>query len=386
MNTRSAGMWWGLAAVLVAALLFVPLALSNADEAANGFEGFVQSGTCAQPAGEFKADLESDDNAYDVEPYVAVGADGEDVTLGYNGSPGVPGFGLAAIYTDQAFSLVIADPDSDEAVACGDILRPAADKFREAGVAVVQLLPVGSSDVGGIAAIQRTSLQRELDITPTRVRIVLSTEPVSIAGDVADGYEGYVRGGYCDAEPGEIRLELRSDDDNDVVPFEARATDSGDAVTVASYGLAVAPGFSLAAAYADQDFSLVIEDPETGEPAGCGDILEAESDDFVEVGVALVQINPTGEDGGAGLRRGAAGGHGARAGRDPHVLPGPAVRAPRRLTADHPRRHERHDWTHRPHGSRQGRDGPAQRPPARLRPGAHGQGRPGGAVRRYRDR
>ncbi len=94
-------------------------------------------------ADEFKADLESDDDAYDAEPYVAIGADGEAVTLGYYGSPGVPGFGFSAIYTDQQFSLVVADPDSGEAVACGDILRPDADQFGEAGMAVVQLLPVG---------------------------------------------------------------------------------------------------------------------------------------------------------------------------------------------------------------------------------------------------
>ena len=297
MNTRPAVMWWGLAAVVVAGLLFVPIVLSNADDAPNGFEGYVQSGTCADPSDEFKADLESDDDEYDVEPYVAVGADGESVTLGYHGAPGVPGFGFAAIYTDQQFSLVIADADSDEAVACGDILRPDADQYEEAGVAVVQLLPVGSSDVGGVAVIQRTSLQRELDITPTRVRIVLSTEPISVADEVADGYEGYVRGGYCDSEPGEIRVELESEDDYDVMPFQALSADTGDAVTVASYGLAGAPGFGLATAYADQDFSLVIEDPETGEPAGCGDILEADNDEFVEAGVALVLIEPTGDDG-----------------------------------------------------------------------------------------
>ncbi len=210
MKTSSAAMWWGLAAVVVAGLLFVPIVLSNADDAPNGFEGYVQSGTCADPSDEFKADLESDDNEYDVEPYVAVAADGDLVTLGYNGSPGVPGFGLAAIYTDQQFSLVIADADSDDAVACGDILRPDADQYEEAGVAVVQLLPVGSGDVGGLAVIQRTSLQRELDITPTRVRIVLSTEPISVAGEVADGYEGYVRGGYCDSEPGEYGSSSRA--------------------------------------------------------------------------------------------------------------------------------------------------------------------------------
>jgi hypothetical protein len=302
MNTRPAVMWWGLAAVVVASLLFVPVVLSNADEAPNGFEGHIQSGTCADPSDEFEADLESEDDEYDVEPYAAVDGDGESVTLGYYGAPGVPGFGLAAIYTDQQFSLVIADPRSDEPVACGDILRPDADQFEEAGVAVVQLLPVGSSDVEGVAAIERTSVQRELDITPTQVRIVLSTEPVSVPSDVAAGYEGYVQGGYCDSPDEEIRIQLESEDDYDVMPFEALSAETGDPVTVASYGFAGAPGFGLATAYADQDFSLVIEDGESGEPTGCGDIFEADADEFVEAGLALVQILPVDDADEAGVQ------------------------------------------------------------------------------------
>ena len=130
MNVRSAPMWWGLAAVVVAALLVVPLVVGDDDDGAAGFDGYIQSGTCAQPSDDFTADLESEDDAYDVEPYVAVGDDGEPVTLGYYGAPGVPGFGLAAIYTDQQFSMVITDPDTDDAVACGDILRPDADRVR----------------------------------------------------------------------------------------------------------------------------------------------------------------------------------------------------------------------------------------------------------------
>ena len=156
MNVRSAAMWWGwpLSSSRSAGRALV---VSDDDDAAAGFEGYIQSGTCAQPTDDFKVDLESEDDAYDVEPYVAVGADGEPVTLGYYGAPGVPGFGLAAIYTDQQFSMVITDPDTDEAVACGDILRPDADEFEEAGLALVQLLPVGSSDVQGIAAIERAT-------------------------------------------------------------------------------------------------------------------------------------------------------------------------------------------------------------------------------------
>ena len=297
MNVRSAPMWWGLAAVVIAALLVVPLVLGDDDAGAAGFDGYIQSGTCAQPSDDFVVDLESEDSAYDVEPYVAVGENGEPVTLGYYGAAGVPGFGLAAIYTDPQFSVVITDPDTDDAVACGDILQARCRPVREAGVAVVQLLPVGSSDVEGVAAIERATLERELDITPTRVRIILTTDPVSVPDEAAAGYEGYVQGGQCGSPPGELRVELKSEDEYDVTPFKAVSADTGDPVTVASYGSPGAPGFGLAAAYTDQDFSLVIADAESGERTACGDILEADADEFVEAGLALVQILPTGAAG-----------------------------------------------------------------------------------------
>ena len=116
------------------------------------------------------------DGDHDVEPYLAkTGTGDETVVLGYYGSPEAPGFGFSAIYTDQQFSLVITDTDDGDPVACGDILEPDADRFGEAGLAVVQLLPVGDSTVQGVAVIQRTQLERELDVTPTRVRILLSS-------------------------------------------------------------------------------------------------------------------------------------------------------------------------------------------------------------------
>ena len=159
--------------------------------------------------------------------------------------------------------MVITDADTDDAVACGDILRPDADQFGEAGLAVVQLLPVGSSDeenaVQGVAAIERATLQRELDITPTRVRIILSTGPVSTPAEAAAGYDGYVQGGRCESPTGDVHVELKNrDDEPDVTPFRAISAGTGDPVTVAYYGSAGAPGFGLAAAYTDQDFSLVI--------------------------------------------------------------------------------------------------------------------------------
>jgi hypothetical protein len=44
-------------------------------------------------------------------------------------------------------------------------------------LALVQLLPVGDSGVQGFALVERIALQRELDVTPTRVRIVLFAAP-----------------------------------------------------------------------------------------------------------------------------------------------------------------------------------------------------------------
>ncbi len=104
---------------------------------------------------------------------------GEPVTLAYYGADRAPGFGLAAAYTDQNFSLVITDVDTGDPVACGDILKPDADEFTEAGLALVALLPVGDSGVSGYALVERVALQRELDVTPTRVRVLLFAPPAT---------------------------------------------------------------------------------------------------------------------------------------------------------------------------------------------------------------
>ena len=163
-------------------------------------------------------DLESEDDAYDVEPYVAVGDDGEPVTLGYYGAPGVPGFGLGAIYTDQQFSMVIADPDTDEAVACGDILRPDADEFGEAGLALVQLLPGRASSDGPGGRGHRA------DHPPARAGHHAdpgADHPLHRARSACRpkrpaGYEGYVQGGQLRvAEPERSASSSRAEDDYD---------------------------------------------------------------------------------------------------------------------------------------------------------------------------
>jgi len=296
MNTRSGWLWWVVAAVVVAALVVVPLVVSDDDTGAEGFDGYVQSGTCASPSDEFVTDLEGADDAHAVEPYVAVN-EGKQVTIGQYGAPEVPGFSVASIYSNQQFSMVITDPDSTDAVACGDILRPDADQYGDAGLAVVQLLPVGSSSVQGVATIERTQLQRELDITPTRARIVLSTEDVTVPAEGAAGYDSYVQSGPCASPADDLRADSESEDDYDVTPFRALSAETDEPVTVAYYGGPGTPGFGLGAAYTEQEFSVVLTDPASDRPVACGDILKPDDDKFTEAGLALVQLLPAGDAG-----------------------------------------------------------------------------------------
>ena len=286
-------LWWTVVAALPA-LVIVPMVVGAQE--ADGFDGYVQSGTCAAPTDDLRVKLKSDGD-HDVEPYVAKSGAGETEVLGYYGSSELPGFGFAAIYADQDFSLVITDTESGDPVACGDLLEPDADRFGEAGNAVVQLLPVEDSAVEGVALIQRTQLERELVVTPTRVRIILSTGvEVTAPPQAVDGYDAYIQSGSCDAPTDRLRFDLRSHDGEDVVPYLALPDGSGDPVTVAYYGAPGAPGFGFASAYTDHSFSLVISD-QAGEPVGCGDILEPADDDFADAGVAVVQVLPIGDAG-----------------------------------------------------------------------------------------
>ena len=295
MDGRTSRTWLGVIGLAVVALIVVPVALRDDNNSAAGFDGHIQSGTCTHPGDEVVVDFESEEDANDVEPYVAIDANGKPITLGYYGSPGMPGFGFAAIYTGKQFSMVITNPDNGDAVACGDILQPAADRFREVGLAVVQLLP-RSGDIQGVAVIERTALQRELDITPTRVRIILTSGDVEVPAQATDGYDGYIGSGQCASPTDDVHVDLKSRDDPEVTPFEAELPGSGD-VTVAYSGAPGAPGFGLESAYGDEHFSLVITDPNTEAARACGDILEPDDDAFIEAGLALVALRPVGDDG-----------------------------------------------------------------------------------------
>jgi len=300
MNVRSPVMWVAIAGVAVLAAVVIPAAVRD-EGTAPGFDGHIQSGTCAHPTTDLTVDLKSPADTNDVQPYVAIGHDGKPVTLGFYGAPELPGFGVGALYSDEQFSMVITDPHIDNhAVACGDILEPRDHRFAESGVAVVQLLPVGSSTVTGFAALERTSLQRETDITPTRARIILSTEAVKVPAAKVAGYEGYIQSGQCGAPTGDLKVDLKSvDKHDDVRPFEAISPGVADPVTVAYYGSPAAPGFGVAAQYADEHFSVVIADAASGAPLACGDILEPDDDDITEAGLALVHLTPIG---GAGVQ------------------------------------------------------------------------------------
>jgi flavin reductase (DIM6/NTAB) family NADH-FMN oxidoreductase RutF len=291
INTRSTSVWGGLVGIAATALVVVPLVSAHDG---TGFDGYIQSGTCAEPTADLVVNLDGEGDR-DIEPYVAVAANGDEVTLGFFGAPGVPGFGVSAIYTDQRFSMVITDENS--AVACGDILEPEADKYGEAGVAMVQLLPVGSSAVHGVAAIDRAVLERELDVTPTRVRVVLSDSDTGAVPSVAAGFDELIQSGSCASPSPHVRVQVRSRGDHDVAPFQAQLPGTPDPVTVAYYGAPEARAFSIGAAYTDHEFSLALTDTSTGALVACGDILEPEADRFTEAGIALVQLLPVANSG-----------------------------------------------------------------------------------------
>lgn len=157
----------------VAAMVLMPVA---AQDAAPGFDGYIQSGTCANPTTNVRVNLESEED-HDVNPYLARAAeDGETVTIAYYGAPAVLGFAFATIFTDERFSLVIVDPATNDPVACGDLLQPVNDDFDQIGLAIARLNPVAGSNVQGFASVERQESERELDVISTRVRILLTTD------------------------------------------------------------------------------------------------------------------------------------------------------------------------------------------------------------------
>lgn len=121
-----------------------------------------------------------------------------------------------------------------------------------------------------------------------------------VAAQEAAGFDGFIQNGTCAAPETEnpIRIDLEdSRQDIPIQPYMAKIDGSEDTVTLAYYGAPLAPGFSYASIVTDDLFSLVITDPATGESVACGDILEPDDHNFVEVGMALVQLFPLGDSG-----------------------------------------------------------------------------------------
>ena len=191
--------------------------------------------------------LESDGD-HDVEPYVAKTGDGDEtVVLGYYGSPGVPGLRPLG---DLHRPAVLAGHHRHRRPA---IRSPAATSSSRMPTSSARpewpscnSCRSGDSTVQGVAVIERTQLQRELDVTPTRVRILLSTgAEVTAPAEAAAGFDGYIQGGTCDVADRPAARAAEEPDDHDVTPYLATADGSGEPVTVAYYGAPGAPGFGL---------------------------------------------------------------------------------------------------------------------------------------------
>ena len=98
------------------------------------------------------------------------------MVIAYYGASGLPGRPLAAAYTDEGFSVVVTDGEGGDPVACGDILEPESTFYRS-GDGDGQLEAVADSGPHGFAVVERVKLERELDVTPTRVRILIFAPP-----------------------------------------------------------------------------------------------------------------------------------------------------------------------------------------------------------------
>ena len=284
-------------AAALGGLVLLPAVVSAQD--GDGFEGYIQTGTCASPTDDVRVELDSESD-HDVEPYLAKPRDGGDpVTLGYYGSAAVPGFSVSTISSDIEFSLFVEDAESGDPVACGEVLVPTEQDFTEVGVAVVRLSPMEGSEVEGVAVLQRSQLERELDVTPARARILLTTDPqMAATEEPAEAYDGYVQAGTCESPSERLKVDLATDDDAaDVTPYLAEPSGSEDETTVAFYGSALMPGYALASTYTDQNFSLALTEADSDEPVACGDILEPDSGDWTDAGLQLVQLLPVGDGG-----------------------------------------------------------------------------------------
>ena len=290
-------MWWGLAAVVVAGLMFVPDRVEQCRRRRQRVRGLHPERhlcrpepTTSRPTSRART---TSTTSSPTSPWALTARPSRSATTA---PPASPASVSAAIYTDQEFSLVIADPDSDEAVACGDILQPDADEFEEAGRGRGAAAP-GRVERGRRDRGHRAVHPRSASWTSRRPRCGSSSppNPISVPGDAAAGYRG-LRPGRAVRVARRTRSGSSSRARTTTTSCRSRPSPptAGEPVTVASYGVRRRTWLRTGRGLHRPGLLAGHRGCRAGEPAGCGDILEADAEEFTEAGLALVQIcSPT---------------------------------------------------------------------------------------------
>lgn len=147
-----------------------------------GFDGFVQSGTCAAPSGDIHLDVETGDNDHAFQIYTAKNMERGNTDV-YFGTRAIPGFGPLTLLGDASFSMAIIDAAGAE-VACGEITVPKESAFIDQGLILIELQAINDSQVAGVA-ILRAPDQGATDIL-TKAEVILIVGNTSAATPVAE--------------------------------------------------------------------------------------------------------------------------------------------------------------------------------------------------------
>lgn len=178
--------WRPLVLLMAGLILAAGVSVGALAQEASGFGGYIQQGTCEQPAADapFVIDLvKSGGVAHAIEPYLVQTAGGEDAPLGdlFYGVAEVPGFGALTLLDNKPFSLVITAGDSGEIVSCGSIDIPAGESFRASGTLLVRLVPQGGSSVAGAAIFEEAPAADARNVTKVRVLLLADATATTAA-------------------------------------------------------------------------------------------------------------------------------------------------------------------------------------------------------------
>ena len=108
------------------------------------------------------------------------------------------------------------------------------------------------------------------------------------------------KSGTCEAPETEDPVFIELEDarsDYAVEPYLARVSGEDATITLAYYGAPSLQASGTQPYLPMKKCSLVIIDPESRAPVACGDILEPDDENFEQIGVALVQLQPVGDSG-----------------------------------------------------------------------------------------